>query len=279
MIDRFKRYLEKEFRYISPSPEAKEYRQEVLANLLDRAHEFKIKGMTDEDAIYDLCIDSLGDFKSTLKDFENRLTNLKKAAPKFSAVAFSIICIILFMTAAYLIVSFATKAWSVTWLIMVGGIFLCIIAGAVGVIAKAARSKKWIIIRLSTVVVITLTFVFAFLFMQIYFKLQYSWMTFLAMVTAILFADTTIAYIANSKTRLIMLLATVEVTAVFIYVVLGILHVVPWSPYWLIPVMAAGVDAAIVAVYMALMAQKNSSLPNAEELAKINEEYYTKWDD
>ena len=124
LIDRFKKYLEQQFRAISPTKEAMEYREEVLQNLLDRAQEYKIKGMTDENAIYDLCIDSLGHFKDTLVDFENRLDNVKRAVPRIGARVLTGIAIALFVVIGYLSISFATRAWDKTWLILVGGAFM-----------------------------------------------------------------------------------------------------------------------------------------------------------
>ena len=115
LIDRFKKYLEQQFRAISPTKEAMEYREEVLQNLLDRAQEYKIKGMTDENAIYDLCIDSLGNFKDTLVDFENRLDNVKRAVPRIGARVLTGIAIALFVVIGYLSVSFATRAWDKTF--------------------------------------------------------------------------------------------------------------------------------------------------------------------
>lgn len=117
-----------------------EYREEVLQNLLDRAQEYKIKGMTDENAIYDLCIDSLGNFKDTLVDFENRLDNVKRAVPRIGARVLTGIAIALFVVIVYLSVSFATRAWDKTWLILVGGAFMGVIAGAIfGIIVLAKR--------------------------------------------------------------------------------------------------------------------------------------------
>ena len=100
LTERFKKYLEQQFRTISPTREAMEYREEVLRNLLDRAQEYRIKGMTDENAIYDLCIDSLGDFASTLKDFESRLDNVKRALSKAGIIALCAVAFSLFVVIA-----------------------------------------------------------------------------------------------------------------------------------------------------------------------------------
>ena len=278
LIDRFKKYLEQQFRAISPTKEAMEYREEVLQNLLDRAQEYKIKGMTDEDAIYDLCIDSLGKFKDTLVDFENRLDNVKRAVPRIGARVLTGIAIALFVIIGYLSVSFATRAWDKTWLILVGGAFMGITAGAIFGIIVFANKKRRLAVRGLSHIILALAFTFIFLILQILVRFQYSWMTFLVMVVAMLITDTAEAYSYGSKTRLIDLLATVEVMAVMVYVMLGVTHVIKWSPWWLLPVGAALVDVIILIVSL-LRYSKKKEKAIAEKKARIDEAYYTMWND
>ena len=61
MTERFKKYLEAEFRKISPTKAAMEYRKDTLVKLEELAQDYRIKGMTDDEAIYNACISSLGD--------------------------------------------------------------------------------------------------------------------------------------------------------------------------------------------------------------------------
>ena len=256
-----------------------EYRQEVLQNLLDRAQEYRIKGMTDEDAIFDLCIDSLGDFKSTLTEFENKLDNVKKAAPKVGAIALAGIAIALFVVIGYLVVSFAIpNVWGKSWLILVGGIFIGIIAAAIFGIVKFAKKNKYLPIRVLSQVIVVLVSVLLFLALQILLGGgKPYWLTFLAMVVAILFTDTTLAFVFNSKTRYIDLLATVEITSVMIYLFLGILGGL-WSPYWIIPILGVVIDI-VISVAALLSYNKKKEQREHEKKAPIKEEYYTMWND
>jgi hypothetical protein len=147
MINRFKKFLENEFRSIAPSEQAMDYREEILGTLLDRAQEYRIKGMEDEDMIYNLCIESLGDFRVTLKDFELKREALKKTAAKSIAISLSVAAAVIVLTIGYLAVSFVTKAWVKTWLIEVGGLFLSMpiaILGAIVVVSLFTNSKTLI---------------------------------------------------------------------------------------------------------------------------------------
>lgn len=277
LIERFKKYLEQQFRLISPTKESMEYRQEVLQNLLDRAHEYQIKGMTDEDAIYDLCIDSLGNFKSTLSDFENRLDNVKKAAPKVGAYALTAFAVALFIVVIYLAVSFATKAWDKTWLMIIGGAFAGVIAASIFGIVKYAKKQKYLPVRGFTHIIIISLFALSFFMLRFLTDLPNCWLAFLVMVVAIIIADTAEAYAFDSKTKLADLLAAIAITSVMVYVILGILGGY-WHPYWLIIVCGIIVDIAVMIASLLLYSRKKEKR-ELEKRQKLNEEYYTMWND
>ena len=98
------------------------------------------------------------------------------------------------------------------------------------------------------------------------------------MVIAMLVTDTAEAYSYGSKSRLFNLLATVEVTAVLVYVILGIAGVVAWHPYWLIPVIAALLDVIILIVAISRFAKKKKKATE-EKKARVDESYYSMWND
>ena len=51
MKERFKAYLEEQFRQIAPTKAAMEYRKSMLVKMMDRAQELRIKGMQDDELI------------------------------------------------------------------------------------------------------------------------------------------------------------------------------------------------------------------------------------
>lgn len=278
MVERFKTYLEREFRAIAPTKEALDYREECLSTLIDKAQEYRIKGMTDEDAIYELCIDSLGDIKATLLSREEKKEIEQKVKKKISISTIYTVAIFLFITAGYLIASFITNLWTKTWLIEVGGIFICIIVAACMGISKAERNKKHIISRLLCALIITLASVFIFLILQILFKLPYSYFTFLIMTVLLLFADTTIAYVTKSKMFILSLLAFVETTAALLYVMLGITNVIPWHPGWLMPALAGILDVALLVCFIVFKRKKKLASIHREYSEMTNEELYSHWE-
>lgn len=284
MKERFKRYLEQQFRAIRPTMAAMEYREKMLRKLMDRAQELRIKGMDDEDLIYDMCIDELGDFGATLAAFdeeEHKVANAKRNA------VLGAVCGVgaaLALVVVYLIVSFLVPgSWGLTWLILVGGAFAAVIAVAVVLLVKFGKNKKYIPMRLMPVVVIVLLCVYLFLLLQLVAKVDMAWLVFLAMVIMIATFDAVLAFITEFKFRWVELPVAIEIVCVMLYVILGIvLGSVFWHPGWLLCL--GGVVAAI-AEAIAIIATRNSKKDKKEKSRltdkynKEDESYYTMWKD
>ena len=284
MKERFKRYLEQQFRAIRPTMAAMEYREKMLRKLMDRAQELRIKGMDDEDLIYDMCIDELGDFGATLAAFdeeEHKVANAKRNA------VLGAVCGVgaaLALVVVYLIVSFLVPgSWGLTWLILVGGAFAAVIAVAVVLLVKFGKNKKYIPMRLMPVVVIVLRCVYLFLLLQLVAKVDMAWLVFLAMVIMIAAFDAVLAFITEFKFRWVELPVAIEIVCVMLYVILGIvLGSVFWHPGWLLCL--GGVVAAI-AEAIAIIATRNSKKDKKEKsrltdkYIKEDESYYTMWKD
>lgn len=289
MKERFKSYLEQHFRHIAPTQAAMEYRKEMLKTLLDREQELRIKGVNDDDLIYSIVINELGDFDKTLEEFENKQIKSGELKRKVSAASVIALCVIVLLTLAYLLVGLFAHVWHPTWLIMVGGIFvgIAVLLSYFG-IYKSAKKRKFLFVRASIAVIEVLLSVFLFLLLQLVFRINGAWLTFLAMVVAVLGVDTATAFIVNSKGKWIELPVFVEVFCVLLYVILGIslsvLHGVRgfWHPAW---VMCLG-GVVFAAVEIAALVSIKAREKNIDEKRKINdkhvrvdETYWTKWDD
>ncbi|MEG2450265.1 MAG: hypothetical protein RSB09_00880 [Clostridia bacterium] len=284
MKERFKRYLEREFRAIPPTEAAMEYRQKTLAKMLDRAQELRIKGIVDEELIYDMVIDELGDFRTSLMEFSNKVN--KNGQRKRQAVFFIsfIVAAFLALVTAYLIVSFAVPGiWGKSWLILVGGIFVGIIIVCLAFVALGITKKRFIVSRVALIVAEVLASVFIYLILEILFKVQYDWLTFLGMVIVLVGSDAFMAMFFKSKSRFFMLAAFMEVFCVMLYVILGI--VIPggtfWHPGWLLCLVGiVGIFVEII-VLIARRTKKSEIIEDkaVEKANTTDEQYYTMWKD
>ena len=284
MKDRFKRYLEQQFRAIRPTLAAAEYREKMLKQLMDRAQELRIKGMDDEDLIYDMCIDELGDFGATLAAFdeqEHKVANAKRNALLGAVCG---VGAVLALVVIYLIVSFLVpNSWGLTWLILVGGAFAGVIAFSVVLLVKFGKAKKYIAMRLMPPVIIVLLCVYLFLLLQLVAGVEMAWLTFLVMVMMIAVFDGVMAFITDFKFRWIELPIVIEVFCVMLYVIIGIAEGAAfWHPGWLL---CLGGVVAAVAEAIAIIANRNSKKDAKEKVrikdkyTKEDESYYTSWKD
>ena len=281
MTERFKKYLEEQFRAIPPTKGAMDYRKETLVYLEEYAQDAKIKGMTDEDAVYHLAIDSLGDFQATLAKFNEELTTRsKRNAIKLTSTSLVIVAIIA-VIGVYLLLSFLhVIPWSLSWLILVGSLFGAIICALVAVGVQVAKRKSYTIPRVGLAVSIILVATFIFLNLLLVAHVQYHYFTFLAMVIAILLLDTSIAFLTKSKLAFIESLFAIVVTASLVYVMLGIAHVMPWHPGWLLPALA-GASAVGGVIVMLVHRSNKKKAPKVKKKAvkatDVDEKYYTEW--
>lgn len=286
MKERFKQFLEEHFRKIAPTKAAMEYRKTLLVELLDREQELRIKGVSDDELIYNMAVSELGDIDQTLAEFENRQIKSGVVKRKASAVGISAVAIVALLTVVYLIVGGVAKIWHPTWLIVVGGAFagVGVLLGYVAV--KFAQKRKYVVTRVCVAVCEVLLSVFVFLLLELVLEpvlhFEGSWMTFLAMVALLFGVDTSIAFATKSKIRWFELPVFIEIFGVMLYVMLGILVPGFWHPGWLLCL--AGVCCALIQVIVVVI--KKAKKNNAEEKAKIadknekqNEAYWTEWDD
>ena len=282
MEDKFKAYLESAFRTIAPTKAAMEFRKQTLKDMLARAQELRIKGMTDEDLIFDTVLEDYEDFGDKLKEFEQKEIKTKSAKRNVLLGAVVSVATIVILALTYVLVGALSHVWHPTWLIVVGGLFLGagVIMALTGI--KAVTKKKFVLLRLLVVFAEILLSVFVFLLLQLVFNLNRSWMTFLAMVALILGVDTVIAFFTNSKAKWFELPVFVEIFFVMLFVVLGISVPNFWHPGWLMCVVGVVFALVELVVFVAIRNSKKDKKEkdkNRRKFVETNEEYWTKWDD
>lgn len=84
MKDKFEKYLNQKFKGVKSTPEFKELKREIMNDLLKKSEEVKAT-TKDEDQNYKICINSLGDISSLIKEYKkdsNKLAN-KIELPKY----------------------------------------------------------------------------------------------------------------------------------------------------------------------------------------------------
>ena len=161
MKERFKSYLETAFRKIRPTKAAMELRLQTLTKLEEAAQDYRIKGMTDDEAIYNLCIDSLGDFDKYLQDSDRALVEVPKKNTLKRNIATGVVGTVAVIVALYLILSLTgALAWGVSWLIILGAVVAAAVATDVLLMLKGFKEDKFLVPRLFNLGTVILVFVF-----------------------------------------------------------------------------------------------------------------------
>lgn len=282
MKEKFKKYLEEHFRKIAPTQAAMEYRKALLRQLLDREQELRIKGVSDDNLIYDMAVSELGNLDQTLEQFEKRQIKSGEVKRKISAATICAAAIVALLTVVYLIVGGVAKIWHPAWLIMVGGVFAGISVLLAYGAYRFAKKKKFVPVRIFVAICEVLLTVFVFLLLQLVFEISGAWMSLLAMVAVIFGVDTSIAFATNSKIRWFELPVFVEIFGVMLYVILGITVPNVWHPGWLLCL--AGVVCALIELIVFVV--KKAKAKNKKEKAELEDKnekevqrYWTEWDD
>ena len=77
MKDKFEKYLNKIFKKIKKTPEIIELKDEIMKDLLEKSEELKIRS-NNEDENYEICINSLGDLYTLIKEYKKDYKRLSK---------------------------------------------------------------------------------------------------------------------------------------------------------------------------------------------------------
>lgn len=281
MKERFKSYLEQAFRKIRPTKAAMELRLETLTKLEEAAQDYRIKGMTDDEAIYRLCIDSLGDFDAKLQEFDRNLTEVPKKNNLKRNIAVGAIGSVAAIIALYLILSLTgAVGWGMSWLILLGAVVAAVVAVDVVLMLKAFKDDKFLVARLFNFGTVILVFIFMYLCIHLSVHPKYDWYIFLCMVPAAGIMDIAIGFVTKSKLTIPEIFVWAMLTSVMLYVMLGVAGVMAWHPGWLLPALTA---IAIVAIVASLLISRSKKAKKDRQIFldstqnQVDEEYYTKW--
>lgn len=247
-MNNFLEYIEKSFENMKETESLYKYKQKLIAEMTNRANELVATGLRDDKIIARIIMeeypDIVGEYKKEQKMKKKSGGFLHKGALATVASVggvFALVCI-------FLAVSFITGAWSKTWLILVGGIFVGLIAIFVLLAGKLTKRAGRLTVpaRLLCGVSVVLFAVIFFLFLTVVTKTSGSWIIFLLAIPFAMILDVVLTIILNKKTGIFSLLLYLPVIFTLFYVVLGVAGVLPWHPGWLLILFGILADIVIV---------------------------------
>lgn len=224
------------------------YKRQLFDGMTKRADEVAQSGLKDEKVISDLIISEHPDLKEDYKKFYLADRAKKKSSRFRRFLAVGSFSYILLMVALYLGVSFITDNWAQSWLIIIGGVTV-LVDYLFTVAAKAISRMRWFFHPIARAMIafnIMLTATFVFLCCVVIFHIPMSWIIYLIAVVMLFAADSIFLAVTKRKLAIINYLLYIPGAMSMIYVILGILDVIPWDPGWLLMILAVIIDILIV---------------------------------
>lgn len=123
LFQRFKAFLDKAFRLVPSSEEARALRDEMLDSLMSKANEYAGMGV-DDDIVFERCVEALGDYTSAINSLKRHPINVIKD-PRFQRRVLLKVSVALLAVTVYLIFSAVFGLWGKLALI----IFPTLVAG------------------------------------------------------------------------------------------------------------------------------------------------------
>lgn len=259
-------YIEKELKSVEYDDILLKFQRSILEEGTEIESRTRKAGLSDEGVLLDL-VKSL--HPNLIKEYEKfrkeeKKRNLENKMHKFLAAGTPIYFIV--MTAVYLAVSFATKNWSQSWLIVIG--FVTLWLDTVGVLLTVEISSKRKIFhpiaRVLLAMAVMMTAVCIFLFGMRLYNIPRFWVVIPGGVIATLVVDAIFAYGTKQILRNINYIAYVIVSSAMLYVILGGLYIVPWNRGWLLILLSLLIDLGYVLIRL-LHNRKYTYRPEEEE--------------
>lgn len=247
MLQRFRAFLELEFRFITNTKESDAYKAELLDNLMARADDMVKSGEKDEDKIYDSCINQLGEFRETLSNFQKTINPKYQAKRALKILIYALLFSIV-LVGTFLAISFTkVMPWNQSWLILAGGFIGGAVALSVYAFVVLIAKKKYNLARPFIHIAIVLSTVIAYLCYSVLTPDVWgtSWLMFLIMTIMSTGIECIYDFLTESKLANISLMIFLPTSFSIVYVMLSLSKMLSWHPYWFIPAIAVAFDIVL----------------------------------
>lgn len=224
------------------------FKKKTLDEMNRRFTEVSKRGLNDQKVIEDLIIGEHSDLRSEYAEYHDK--QLKEMRTK-KLVLRNIIGSVIFLlalVAVYLLVSFATHAWSMTWAIIVDGVLLWVVyLLSLGVKFFTSLKKIFhIFARICLAGAVIVAMVAVYLLTVAVSDIPRSWLIVIAGLIAMFLSDGVFAVAAKHRLALISWLVYIPVIATFAFIIIGALSIMPWGIAWIIIPLSLVIDLVIV---------------------------------
>ena len=224
------------------------FKRKTLDEMDRRAAEVATRGVDNRKVIEDLIVSEHPDLMNEYAQY--RVSELKNRNSKrfVKRNIIGSVIYLLALIAVYLLVSFITHAWAVTWAIIVDGILLWVVYRlAIGVKAFTSMRKIFhVFARICLAGAVIISMVAVYLFVVAVADLPHGWLIVIFGLIMMFAADGAFAVIAKHRLAIITWLVYIPVIATFMFICIGALSILPWGAAWIIIPLSLIIDVVIV---------------------------------
>lgn len=247
-MQNFVDYIENTFQGTADSETLYRYKRQILKKMTERANEVTYTGLQDDKVLNDLIISEFPDLQGDYHRFQQadrkkRRDKLLNRIMIFGSIGVALVLVILFLA-----IGFLTDIWTPTWLIVADGMLLWVIFLLCEGVRRITSLRRLFhpIARIMLALAVMCGTVAAFLFALAALHLPKAWVIFPLGVICIYLADAVYANVTKQKLRIINYLIYILAASPMLYVFLGGLEIIPWTPGWLIVPLAVVVDILLI---------------------------------
>lgn len=228
------------------------FKKKTLDEMTNRANEITSRGINNRKVVDDLIISEYSDLAEEYKKY---YAEQKAAAKSKKNVIYNVIgsaIYLLLIIVVFLGVSFATKRWNMTWAIVADGVLLWVVyLLSLGIIKFTSMKRIFHIIArvfLAGAIIVGTVAVYLGVLALTDSTTPHRWLIVIFGLIAMFVCDGAYASLAKHRLAIINWLVYIPVIAVFIFIVIGVLAVMPWKIAWIIIPLSLILDLAIILI-------------------------------
>lgn len=235
-MESFYQYIEKALPDKMGDSVLYKFKKKTLDEMTLRANELTSRGLKDEKVINDLVISEYDDIVGEYKKYANEKAKAKKRKTYLIANIIGSVAYLLTMLILYFGISFGTKAWGTTWVIIADGILVWVSYILTLFVNRVMDMKRifHFIGRILLAIDIMVISVAVFLVLMGVFHAPHSWLVIFGGIFSMFLADGIFALRTKQKLAIIFWLIYIPAMSAMLYVILSTVSVLSWSTGWLI---------------------------------------------
>ena len=224
------------------------FKRKTLDEMNQRFAEVSTRGVGDKTVLEDLILSEHPDLGQEYAVFRNARLKARRQKKFAKRNVIGSVLYLLALVGLYLFVSFVTHAWDVTWFIIVDGVLLWVVyLLGIGVAFFTSLRKIFhVFARICLAGAVIVGMVALYLFVVAVADLPHGWLIVIVGLIFMFMADGVFAVAARHRLAIISWLIYIPVIATFLFIIIGVLHLLPWGVAWIIIPLSLILDVVII---------------------------------